>query len=499
MNKNLESLPRNIGLYEKFAQDIGVIGITQVVVALRGLVILPVISKTLGASGYGIWTQAMVTLALIAPICELNLSAAVARFLAAAQDKKEIQEGFFSVAFFALGWGCLIALVLFLLRAPIANVLFRDINTTQLVSIIAVIVPFWALNIVGLGFFRAFRLMKTYSIFEISLRAGEVAILAAFVLSGFGISGALMSVLIVYLITDVIMFSVIIFRTGIRLPRFSNLKVYLRFSVPTIPGLLSNWVVSSYDRYVIGFFLRVASVGIYSAGYNIGHIVMLFTAPLGFVLLPTLSKLYDEGNLGAVKTHLTYSVKYLLMIAIPAAFGLSVLAKSLLRILSTPEFVHTGAMVVPFVAVSGLLWGVYVIHSQYFTLVKRTTPMAIMWGTAAALNLGLNIVVVPIIGVLGAAITTLFAYAGVAVATIVMSRQHLKFDVDLVFILKSIFASMAMSLVVWQLNPEGIANVIWVIILAVLIYFVILVLVKGFSKSEIKFFKQLVTRRREDS
>lgn len=495
MNKNPELLTENIRLYKRFAQDIGIIGIANTVIALRGLIILPVIAKTLGATGYGIWTQALVTLGLIAPICELNLSAALARFLAAEKDGKEIQEGFFSVAFFSVGWGSIIALILFLLRVPIARALFHDANTVQFINIIAIIVPFWALNIVGLGFFRAFRLMKTYSLLMISQKLGEVAILAAFVLNGFGILGALTSVLIAYLFTDAIMVYMIISQIGIILPKFSNIKSYLRFSVPMIPGLLSSWVVHSSDRYVIGFFMGVAPIGIYSAGYGLGGMITFFIAPLGFVLLPVLSKLYDENNISEVKTHLTYSLKYFLMIAIPSAFGVSILAKSLLRILSTPEFVPTGSMVVPFVAASSLLWGIYVVHSQSLVLAKRTTPIAILWVTAAALNLGLNIIFVPIIGVLGAAITTLVAYSLVTVATIVISRQYLKFHVNLAFILKSILASAIMSLVIWRLNPVGVKSVLLVIALGALLYFLALFLVKGFSKSEVRFFKQLVTLR----
>ena len=48
--------------YQKFAKDIIVIGITNLLVGLSGLVLLPLLTKTLGAHDYGIWSQVNVTL-----------------------------------------------------------------------------------------------------------------------------------------------------------------------------------------------------------------------------------------------------------------------------------------------------------------------------------------------------------------------------------------------------------------------------------------------------
>ncbi len=51
-----------------------------------------------------------------------------------------------------------------------------------------------------------------------------------------------------------------------------------------------------------------------------------------------------------------------------------------------------------------------------------------------------------------------------------------------------------MSLIVWKLDPAGIINVIWVIVLGILLYFGSLLLMKGFSLNEIRFFRELFRR-----
>lgn len=59
--------------YQKFAKNVLVIGVTQVLVVLSGIILLPLITKTLGAHDYGIWAQVQVTLTLVVSFARLGL------------------------------------------------------------------------------------------------------------------------------------------------------------------------------------------------------------------------------------------------------------------------------------------------------------------------------------------------------------------------------------------------------------------------------------------
>jgi len=480
-----------MSVYKKFAKDTGIIGITNIITNLRGLILLPIIAKTLGPSGYGIWAQVMVTLSLLGPVSVLGLDFTLTRFLAAKTDKKQIQEDFFSVFITVLCWSSLIALILFILANPIANTIFSDGNATQIVEITAIIVPAWATNLVFTNFFRAFRQMKTCSLLAIIQNVGETIVIAFLVLLGFGIFCALVSLLAVRIFMDVFMFCMIISHIGVKLPDFSNIKAYLNFGLPLIPSDLSWWIVNSSDRYIIGLFTKTAQVGIYSAAYSISGIILLFVAPLSFVLPPSLSKLYDESKMTEVKTHLAYSLKYFLMLAIPSAFGLSLLAKPILSTLTTSEFISSGSLVIPFVAVSMVLFGVYTVFSQILVLIKKTRIFGILWGSSAIANLILNVIFVPVIGILGAAISTLIAFAVTTAFTVHFSFKYFKFNIDFWFILKSIFASIVMSLVIIKWSPVGISNILIEIGVCAVVYTAVLLLLKGIRKEEIAFFKEL--------
>lgn len=479
--------------YRQFAKDVGIIGTTNLILALRGLILIPIIAKTIGASGYGIWAQVIVTLKFIAPMASLVLDFTFVRFFAGQKSKEEIQEGFYSIFITIFCWSCLIASIIFFLATPIAKVLFKDGEAMGIVRIMAILIPVSSMNTLFLFYFRTFRQMKTYSALMLTQNFGEIALIFCLIVLGFGVFGAVISLLIVGVLMDLIMLGVIVSQIGIKAPRFFHIKFYLKFGLPLIPSNLSHWMTDSSDRYVIALFMGMGAVGIYSVAYRIGSILLMFATPLNFVLVPALSKSYDEGKTEEVKRLLAYSLKYLLFLVIPSAFGLSILGKSLLRNMAQHEFVSPGSLVIPFVALSMVLFCIYEILWQVINLVKKTKIIGIIWGIAGLTNLTLNIIFVPMIGILGAAIATLVCFTMVTAVAAVYALKWLRFPIDGCFILKSLIASIIMSLVIWYINPIHVLSLVLCIGIGVGIYVAVLILLKGFTKEEIKFFRNLFT------
>jgi len=472
--------------YQKFTKDIGIIGLTELIIALKGLIILPVITKLLGAENYGTWAQIIVTLGLITPFATLGLPYTLVRFLAAEKDRKEIRDGVWSVITVILGMAIVITSILIFFSGQISQFFGGE---KILVQILAFIIIFECLNLIFFNIFRAFQEIEKYSSFLVFQTLGEVGLVATTVVFGYGLFGAILSLLIIRFINFLIMGGVIIKKIGIKLPRFSRIKEYLSFGLPTIPGGISSWVVESSDRYLIGYFGGVLFVGYYVPAYILGSIPALLIAPLSFVLPAVLSKFFDENKISEVKTYLKYSLKYYLIITIPSVFGLSILAKQLLIIFSTPEIAAQSYFIVPFVSFSILLLGIYAIIVQIIVLKKKTRIIGSIWTGAAFLNLGLNFIFIPQFGILGAALTTLLAYTLAFILTWYYSFKDFQFEIDWKFILKSIFASILMGLVILWFSPLGFLKTMIAIIFGIFIYGILILLFKGVNKNEIKFFK----------
>ena len=486
----METRPK--ATYQKFAKDVLIVGAAYALAALTGILLLPLFTKFLGAHDYGIWAQVMVTIGLVLPFAVLGLPAAMMRFLPAKTDIREIQEGFYSVLCLTFVVSLLFALGIILSADLIAETFFD--GATEIVRIVGLIILVMAPNAVCLSLFRALRQMKKFSIFVIAEAYVQVALVAYLVLNGYGLLSIVYGVLAIRVVIFFILLFLVKRQIGIRRPHFSKIREYLSFGLPTIPGGISYWVVSSSDRYVIAYFLGATSVGIYSAGYSLGSMLFMVAMALGLVLFPTLSRLYDEGRMDEVKTHLSYSLKYFLAIAIPFVFGAAMLSEPVLRVFSTPAMASEGKLIVPLVALATLFSGISVVMGQSLGLVKKTRILGATWIAAGLVNLLLNILLIPHIGILAAAITTLVAYSLALGIITFYSVKELKFSIEWGFILKSLIASGVMSLFIWMLGPVGNLAVIATVAVGVIIYVVVLLSLKGFKEGDIKFFKGLFQR-----
>ena len=128
-----------------------------------------------------------------------------------------------------------------------------------------------------------------------------------------------------------------------------------------------------------------------------------------------VSRLWDEGNQGETRKYLEYTMVYFLRVAIPAGIGIGVLAEPVLGIFTTTEFVAPGMHCIPYILLGYVVIGTGDISGLVFSLVKKTHILAILMAAGAALNLVLNLVLIPHYGIVGAAVATMASYVAIAV------------------------------------------------------------------------------------
>jgi len=418
----------------------------------------------------------------------LGLSYATTRFLAPEKDKKKVSKHFSSILATTSLIALAVSVLLFILSKPLATAVFGGADATFYIQISALLVFLTAIDQIMLNYFVGFQQIRRYSIFLILQTVGEVALICYLVLSGFGLFGAIISLLIAGALTSVIGFLWIRADIKISKPSFSAIKPYLPYTLPLLPTILCYWFISLGDRYVIGYFMGASAVGIYSAAYGLGAVLAFFYVPLSAVLFPAMVKSYESNKIPEVKTYLSYSLKFFLLFAIPSFFGLSILSKSLLVTLATSEFAEA-YMVVSIVALATLLFHCSSFNTYILNLFKETKKVGIVFGASALINVVLNISLVPLMGIVGAAIATLVTFMIHLFVVSKLSSKRLSYDIDFKFIGKSIAASIPMAFAVWKLNPCGTVNILVSIAIAAAIYFGILALLRGFTREEFKFLK----------
>lgn len=477
--------------YQVFVKKIGFVGISNILISLSSLIFIPIITKTFTTAEYGIWAQVLTTVALLPNIANLGLPYTMVRFLSGENDKNKFKESFYPMLLITTISTLIICGIFLLFSQLIASALF-DGNIKILY--ITIIISFFAcINLMLITFFRTLKQMKRYSIFLILQSYIGVFVCIYLTIKGYPIETVVLGLLTGYLIVFILMASIIFSYLGLSLPKFKLLKEELVFAIPTIPSNISSWVVDSSDKYVIGLIIGAGAVGSYSPGYALGSILLMFLSPFAILLPAVLPEYFENGGMKEVNSFLKYSMKYYLLLTVPAAVGLSVLSKSLLLSITTFDIATHGFMVTPFVALGAIFMGIYGISNNILILNKNTKILGKLWIGVAILNVLLNIIFIPILGILGAAFATLIAYFIAFLVTILKSKEYMDLPFEYSSSLKIILASAIMGIIVYLINPIGILNIILTVILGIIIYFTLIFLFKGISKKEITMFKDMIS------
>lgn len=474
--------------YKLFVKRIGLVGVTNFLVALNTIILIPILTKSIGVSDYGVWIQVMTTFFLITNIVNLGFPFTMLRFLSAEHDRKIIQESFYSMLSLILIFGLIVSVIIFIFSKEISIVLFDGNVTVVLLTALAVI--FGSLNSFLIDFFVTFSHMKKYSIFLLFQTYLSLILITFFALFWHSLSMIVLGFVISQIIVFLVMLLVIINEIGFKFPNFIYIKEHLHFSLPTIPSNLSSWIVESSDRYVIGIVMGSTFVGYYSPGYTLGMVILLISAPLSVILPSILPKYYENGQIEEVIKFINYSLKYFLLVAIPMVFGLFLLSKPIMLILTTPEIAANGYLVTPFVALSAVFFGTYKIFANLIILEKKTKIIGIIWIIAALISL-LNIIFVPYYGILAAAAVTLISYLFAFIVTLHYVLKSFEIDFKVYFVLKSVLASITMSIFIIMFNPKGVFSVLVVIVFSMILYLFLIFIMAGVSKKEIIFLKEM--------
>ena len=188
-----------------------------------------------------------------------------------------------------------------------------------------------------------------------------------------------------------------------------ELEKMIRFGAPIIVTGISAWMMGLGDRMVIGYYLTANEVGVYGAAYTLAGILSALASPFWGPLYPLMA-VHKNNNSYRELTGVCrkYTSAYCL-IGIPALLGLSTLSSELLQRLGSVEFfVHPlmfGAIALGLFSDQFSTNAHYLVYLHNDTKFLRNTTVL-----CGVLNIGMNIVLVPLLGIFGAALATLASY-----------------------------------------------------------------------------------------
>ncbi|MFB6375598.1 MAG: lipopolysaccharide biosynthesis protein [Bradymonadaceae bacterium] len=414
----------------KFLKDTLFSTVAPVVGKIKGLVLIPVIAKILGATDYGLWHQFTITVGLLTTVATLRLGAAINRFLSPIEDLEELGQEFSSIVVFVTALSVVVSGIGALFPGRVAIWLFGDASWWMVVWLLAVYVPLSSVSNRYLNMLRSRRRHDANAAYTL---------VKEFVL-GVGLVGLVVwtesiVLLLSYLVAvQVAALAFLVFfihhrmQIPVRWPRFERLSKYIRFSFPLLIAGAGHWTAQMADRYVLVQHTDLGAVGAYSVPYALAGVGLFAVKPLLQVILPDFSVLYERGLQDKIERRFNTILKYFVASQCLVIAGAVALNRDLILLFSSEEFL-AGVPVLSIVPLGFLFYGVLQFTTQLVTVGKQTVRLGFLWAGIAGLNVVLNLWLIPIWGLIGAAAATVAAYCVGAVICVRLARR--KFSITL--------------------------------------------------------------------
>ncbi len=226
---------------------------------------------------------------------------------------------------------------------------------------------------------------------------------------------------------------------AVGMPDRKLLTAAVSFGLPLLFFELTNIVLAFGDRVLILEMLGEAPLGHYTAAYNLSDTLQKFILlPISLAVQPMYMRLWAEQGREATQAFLSKAGAFFVLVATPAIFGVIAVREPLLILLAGKAYAD-GVDVIPLAFGGYVLYGSYAVFGAGLFIHKQTLRLAIATAVACVANLGLNLLLIPKYGILGAAIATAISYVGLMVVLTIMSFRTLRFSLPWAYMLR-IFA-----------------------------------------------------------
>lgn len=417
-----ERAPRGLGA--RLAGDSLVYGLGGIANQAVAVLLVPIYARQLGSEGVGVAGVLNSAVSLSLMIAGLALPSAFFRWYLREADDLSQRRHVLGVVVAIRTAASLLGFALVLASAlPLTAALYGG-DHLIVFALAAPIVLFDSFNQVPLSFLRAERRARDYVLVSLSRAVvGTVMILALVVLLRVGVVGVAIGSAVAAALSAAIGI-VSLWRVGAL--RFSIdrdlMRQMLGFSLPLVPAAIAGWVLNLSDRPLLQVITgSAATVGVYSLGYTAGLVTnALVVQPFS---LAWGAAHWEISRASDAPQAFARVMTWFLAFASGVALLVAGMGTDALRLLAGPEF-EGSRYIVPFSAFAYVMFGAYTIGSSGLSIVGRTGLVAGAMGVAAISSVVLNLVLIPILGMFGAAISTILGYLVLALLTGGISYRH---------------------------------------------------------------------------
>lgn len=386
----------------------GIYGLGSVGIRVAGLLLVPLYTYNLSPAEYGVIEYLDLTAVAIAMLFGLGLANAIYRFYYEAPEGEARKRVVSTALLPVLVVSYAISAGLFLLSPWLAREVFHDPRFTRYLQIL----------FAGFGFNMVAEFGMTYLAMRFRSAAYSAITVAKFVVGallnvlflvglGWGVEGILVSNLVTNVALGAALLVYLVRAGGLALDT-GLLRRMVAYGYPLVLVQVSLFGINFADRFFLQASAGFEQVGIYALAYKFG--IMLNTLVVASFFQAWNPKAFEIASHPDAPAFYSRVFSWFVIGLIVAGVGMAVVIRDVIAVVA-PESYAGAARLVPLIIVAYILNGVGGYFEQGLKLTNKTPLLGVIFVGTCLLCLVLYWILIPRLGMLGAVLATVLAFA----------------------------------------------------------------------------------------
>jgi len=432
--------------------------LSTLIATVSGALLVVILARLLDPTGYGLLYLTLAVIGVARLFAKLGIGRSTARYIAEYREKDPSQLR--HILSFSAGITLTLLLVVTLVVGLGHQQISGLIGEPDL-AIFLIVGSLFLFFETSLEFIRkvlqGFEEIKSAASLPIIKSLIKLAVAIGLVAAGFGAIGALAGWVLGALFASLVGGYIIYFRHYQPLEQGFPVESGLRrriaqYAVPLTASEAAGNLSGRIDMVLIGFFLNPVAVSYYTISKQVVTMIQSPVNALGFTLAPTFGKEKTAGHSEGAARLYEESFVHIMLLYIPAAVGIVLIADPLVVHIFGSNY-SNAVPVLQILALYAIIQANLNISPSALDFIGRARERAIVKGVTSIMNFILNIVLIPSIGVVGAAIATLITSSIYASSNMYLLHQEFNFRINYLAwkVGRIILVSFLMGMVVQQL------------------------------------------------
>jgi len=255
----------------------------------------------------------------------------------------------------------------------------------------------------------------------------------------------------------------------------------MRRALPIGIGTVMTQIYFNFDITMLGFMKGVEEAGLYTAAYKLLMFLLLIDRVFSMVVLPLISRYYRESK-ERLEGILSFAAKAVIAFVLPISAAGTVLALPIMRLIYGEGYTPASF------AFQIVIWTLTIttigsIYTQGLIASGNEKKYAVAMVTGTVANIVLNVIMIPILGIIGAAMATVCSEIVMILFMRHVFNRIVKVQI-LPHIIRPAFASAVMCISLYFLRM---LNVVLLVFIGASIYILFLYIIGGITRDDIGF------------